>query len=131
MNERNVVRLVEIRTSKGELLCSLQIKEMLTESGDNNPKDSQGNEKGKGKENELNKGGSSDNKEETMTYAQKRYLFRLLAERGIEGDEAHEYLKEKFKVESLKEVTKYEASQVIERLLREQKGGDSHDRSPK
>ena len=58
-----------------------------------------------------------------MTDAQKRYLFRILADQGKEGEEAHEYLKSHFQVKSLKEVTKLEASQAIERLLAESKGG--------
>ena len=52
-----------------------------------------------------------------MTDAQKRYLFRILAEQGIKGDKAHEYLKDLFKIESLKEVTKFEASRMIGQLL--------------
>ena len=58
-----------------------------------------------------------------MSDAQKRYLFRLLADQGKDGEEAHEYLKKLFGVSSLKEVTKLEASQMIERFLAEQKGG--------
>jgi len=52
-----------------------------------------------------------------MTDAQKRYLFRILADQGKEGEEAHEHLKKLFQVTSLKEVTKLEASQAIDRLL--------------
>ena len=52
-----------------------------------------------------------------MTSSQKRYLFRLLADQGIEGDAAHEYLKGAFSVASLKEVTKSQASRKIEELL--------------
>ena len=51
-----------------------------------------------------------------MTDAQKRYLFRILAEYGIEGDEAHDKLKDIFQVDSLKEITKLEASKMIEHL---------------
>jgi len=58
-----------------------------------------------------------------MTDAQKRHLFRILAEHGIEGGEAHHKLKDIFQVDSLKEVTKLEASKMIERLLEEIKGG--------
>jgi hypothetical protein len=63
------------------------------------------------------------NSEAFMTDAQKRYLFRILADQGKEGEAAHEYLKDHFQVNSLKEVTKLEASQAIERLLAESKGG--------
>jgi hypothetical protein len=58
-----------------------------------------------------------------MTDAQKRYLFRLMADKGIEGDRAHQRLRELFQVDSLKEVSKLEASKMIERLLEEGKGG--------
>ena len=64
-----------------------------------------------------------------MTDAQKRYLFRLLAGQGFEEDKAHERLKELLHVDSLKEVTKSEASKMIERLLEESKGGED-DRPP-
>lgn len=41
------------------------------------------------------------NSDSPMTDAQRRYLFSLLAERQIEGDDAHRYLLEKAGVESL------------------------------
>jgi hypothetical protein len=53
-----------------------------------------------------------------MTDAQKRYLLRLLAERGIEGDEAYDYLKKTFGVDYLSDVGKLEASRVIDQLLK-------------
>lgn len=58
-----------------------------------------------------------------MTDAQKRYLFRLLADQGMEGDSAYQYLKDHFQVNSLKEITKLEASRVIDRLVTEAQGG--------
>ena len=69
-----------------------------------------------------------------MTDAQKRYLFRILADRGCEGDQAHAHLKKLFGVELLKDVTKLEASRGIEKLLEQaqtaitEKGGNrNHD----
>jgi hypothetical protein len=59
-----------------------------------------------------------------MSDAQKRYLFRILAEQGIEGDKAYQYLKDAFGVESLKQATKYDASRLISRMLEESQGGD-------
>ncbi len=55
---------------------------------------------------------------EPMTEAQRRYLFRLLAERQIEGDGAQSFLLEALKVKSLSEVTKAQASALIEELLK-------------
>ena len=57
-----------------------------------------------------------------MTDSQKRLLFRILADQGIEGDKAHQHLKSIFQVNSLKEVTKLEASRGIEKLLSDAKG---------
>jgi len=54
-----------------------------------------------------------------MTEAQRRYLFRLMAERGIYGDEAHTQLKNALKVDSLKKGTKAQASNLIEQLVKE------------
>ncbi|MBI1805080.1 MAG: hypothetical protein HY033_10300 [Ignavibacteriae bacterium] len=63
------------------------------------------------------------NGEALMTDSQKRLLFRLLADQGIEGEKAHEHLKKQFQVNTLKEVTKLEASRGIEKLLSDAKGG--------
>jgi hypothetical protein len=57
-----------------------------------------------------------------MTEAQRRYLFRLLADEGIEGDEAHEHLKKLLGVASLKDVTKKQASETIDELSRKTEG---------
>jgi hypothetical protein len=64
-----------------------------------------------------------------MTDAQKRYLFRIMAEKGYENDKGYARLKELFQVDSLKEVTKLEASKMIERLLDDGKDGN-HDPVP-
>jgi len=63
--------------------------------------------------------GTSGNGKAPMTEAQRRYLFRLLADRGIEDDEAHQHLKELFGVVSLKDVTKEDASAAIDQMVRE------------
>jgi len=61
-------------------------------------------------------GGNGD--EALMTEAQRRYLFRLLAGQGLEGEAAQEFLKEHLDVSSLKEVTKAQATRAIDRLLK-------------
>lgn len=65
---------------------------------------------------------------ESMTSPQKRLLFRLMATRGKEGETAHEELKKKFRVKSLQEVSKREASRMIEQLM-ETQGGNGHGSS--
>ena len=106
-------RLIELRNRHGELIFSLYITEKTLPEI---PKEAKENPTEKGEE-------KPKNQDAFMTDAQKRYLFRILADQGKEGEEAHEYLKKLFQVSSLKEVTKLEASQAIERLLAEQKGG--------
>jgi hypothetical protein len=58
-----------------------------------------------------------------MTEAQQRKLFRLLAEKGIHGDKAQDELKRRFRVNDLGDVSKQEASRMIETLIGEAKGG--------
>lgn len=66
-----------------------------------------------------------------MSEAQRRYLFRILAGYGIEGDAAHAYLKEHLGVAKLTGVSKFEATKLIDRLLKElptevNRGADQH-----
>jgi len=119
-------RFIELRTQDGKTIISFYLfeKEVVLDR----PDPSVGAKKDPGK----SKGevGNDQTNDSQMTPAQKRYLFRILAEQGIEGDEAHEHLKKLFEVDSLKDVTKFEASGMIERLLNEAKGGEVDDTTP-
>lgn len=64
------------------------------------------------------RGGDNEPK---MTEPQKRYLFRLLALQGVEGDAAEDHLKEYFQVKSLKEISKAAASELINQMVKDQK----------
>jgi len=114
------VKCIDLRTVEGKVILVLYLyeKEIVLE-------DSQETKAQKRpKEHEKEKAKASSKREEPlMTEAQKRYLFRILADNRIEGDRAHQQLKELFQVNSLKEVSKLEASRMIERLLEEAKGG--------
>jgi len=57
-----------------------------------------------------------------MTENQRRYLFGILAEHGVTGDIAHDFLIQTFGSGSLKEITKKEASDLIEELLANAQG---------
>ena len=98
-------RMIEVTDGKGTVLLSFDMVEHPGEAG-GNP--------------------AGEEKQALMTPAQKRYLFRLLASKGMEEDQAYQHLKESFQVDTLKEVTKIEASRMIDRLLEETKeqGGD-------
>ncbi|MFH1701210.1 MAG: hypothetical protein ABIE07_11555 [Candidatus Zixiibacteriota bacterium] len=52
-----------------------------------------------------------------MTDAQRRYLFRLLAERKIEGDDAKVHLLQRTNVVSLEKITKTQASTLIDEMV--------------
>lgn len=53
-----------------------------------------------------------------MTEPQRRYLFRLMAGQGYHKEGAEERLKDIFLVDSLSEVKKHHAAQVIDELLK-------------
>jgi urease accessory protein UreH len=95
---------IEVRTAEGKHIFSLYLyeKEVAQDA-------SQGSRNAQA--------GSNSNNTAPMTDAQKRYLFRILAEQGLEGDKAHQHLKEQFGVDSLQDVSKFEASRMIESLL--------------
>ncbi len=52
-----------------------------------------------------------------MSEGQRRYLFRILASQGLNGEAAHEHLKQLFGVESLMSATKSDAASLIDQLL--------------
>jgi hypothetical protein len=107
-------KVVEVRDRNGGLILSF----LVTEKSFNEPPKEIKNDPSEPKRNE-----NPLAQDAFMTDAQKRYLFRILADQGKEGEEAHDYLKKLFQVNSLKELTKLEASQAIERLLAGSKGG--------
>ncbi len=114
------VKCMEVRTGEGILIFTLQLweKEMGAEAKPQKavPTNSEPRQ-------ERNQPGNSPNGEPLITDAQKRYLFRILADQGIEKERAYQYLKETFGVPVLKEVSKSEASRMISQLLGESEGG--------
>lgn len=119
---KNKVRCIELRTAEGKVILVLYLyeKEIVLEDSQKISADQK-----KRAKKEKTETARSQAEDFPMTDAQKRYLFRILADRGIEGDKAHQCLKEMFQVDSLKEVSKLEASKMIEQLLEEKKGGNS------
>ena len=116
----------EVRTNDGKVIFSVYVYESGVASADSpvESAEKKGEEKAEKIQNETSQ---TDGKE--MTAAQKRFLFRLMVGQGVEGEKAHQQLMDLFQVDSLKDVTKYEASKMIERLLEESKGGKD-DRVP-
>ena len=58
-----------------------------------------------------------------MTEPQKRYLFRLLAQQGIDATAVEGHLKEVFQVATLREVSKMAASELIDHMITNDKEG--------
>ncbi len=125
MSKEKACRVLEIRTGSGELLFSV----WLSEKGAASPEPPKPGEKpakekgGDGRKDEGRKEPGPSGNESLMSDPQKKYLFRILAEQGFEGEKAHEELKKSFGVDTLKKVTKLEASREIERRLEQQRGG--------
>jgi len=116
---KSKVKCLELRTPDGKVILVLYLyeKEIVLEDSPGVSSDNRGEAK-----KEKPQPRNPDPEEPLMTAPQKRYLFRILADKGIEGDEALQHLKELFQVDSLREVTKLQASKMIERLLEEAKG---------
>lgn len=125
------VRYLDICTIDGQVLFSFCLTEREVE-GKSTPPQTLTAPKQPPAENGIKnniekKNGVQDG--EPMTQAQQRKLFRLLAEKGIEGEKAHNELKRIFQVASLSDIRKAEASAVIDRLIQEMKGGNGHGSS--
>jgi uncharacterized protein (DUF2267 family) len=116
---KNKGKRFELRTPDGKVILVLHLVE---EAGPDDDSKAQPVEKPEAKAAKPQGPGPRE-ENPPMTDAQKRFLFRILAEKGIETDKAHQHLRELFQVDSLKEVSKLEASRMIERLLEEAKGG--------
>ena len=111
---------IEVYTPNGILLFKAVLTDIAislhTKSESRSEHSSKSEVKGNGKSNG-----------EAVTDPQKRLLFRLMATNyHLEGDQAFEKLKELFQANSLKEVSKFEASKMIERLLEEERES-AHD----
>jgi hypothetical protein len=127
-------RYVNVKTSDGKVLLSLYFNPgsgiVLESRLDSKPAQGRGPaNKGNGNGKERGNGSSSDNGT-GMTYPQKRLLFRLMAQEGFEGDAAQEELLRLFEADTLMDVSKSEASRMIERLLKEAKEGGGKDGLP-
>ena len=110
------VKCIDVRTADGTPILSLYVSEQDITLGDSSKASPTQNRRTKDRASQNN---SNSTDESLMTDAQKRYLFRILADQGMEPDKAHERLKELFGVDSLQEVSKREASRMIEQLLEE------------
>jgi hypothetical protein len=114
-----MVKWAEIRNKQGETQWTVWLNPRETKTVNSTAKQTQPQTETQTKPQgeSPSKEGPGDN-HDRMTDAQKRYLFRLLADQGIEGEDAYKQLKKTFGVEYLKDVTKQEASRAIDQLLK-------------
>jgi hypothetical protein len=121
---------IEVRSANGTLMLSLRICDETRGAGNeanasprraaqaSNSRSRNGSRNSNGNGNENGNGNGNGHQDaDAISDAQKRYLFRILADQGLEGDQALSHLKERFGVEGLSNVTKREASDLIEELL--------------
>ena len=97
------VKTLEPRTAEGKLIVSLQLVEKEVEP---EGKQNAGGNRRPEPKSKKSSGLSGSQNGEPMSEAQRRYLFRILADLGIEGDAAFEKLISLFDVSALKQVTK-------------------------
>lgn len=67
---------------------------------------------------DATRSGNGGDPDAPMSEAQRRYLFRLLAGLGYQGQAAEDYLYQEFEVRSLQGVTRNQASTLIDQLLK-------------
>ncbi len=117
---------VNVKTKDGRVLLSLfPAKDIVLEGRLDNVFRQETTGEKKGGNGNGNGGNGHSDTGEVMTYPQKRYLFRILAQQGVEGNKVQEHLLKLFQADSMKDVTKQEASRMIERLLKEAEGGEN------
>jgi hypothetical protein len=106
----------DVRSPEGTLMFSVHLVDESPPTSNGQPPSAQSNQSPAGEPPKRSDGQKDSG---AMTHAQERYLFRILADRGVEGDAAHEELIDLFGVQSLATVSKEEASSMIKRLLQE------------
>ncbi len=121
---KKTIKLVEVQTPKGEGVFQFRIVESVITEEEASPPKPQPAPGGNGAKPQDGEGKSQSVQCDPMTDSQKRYLFRIMAVRGKEGEDAHEELKRLFQVKTLKDVTKFDASRMIEELLEKEKQGN-------
>ena len=106
----------EVRSPEGTLMFSVHVVDESTAHRNGQSSTVPSNQRPAG-ESPKRSDGQKDSG--AITAAQERYLFRILADRGMEGDAAHEELIHLFGVQSLATVSKEQASSMIKKLLQE------------
>lgn len=91
---------------------ALSLEEMAEEFGT-------GSGNGNGSGDGMPSHGSPQSEVRFMTPEQRKFLFKLLAEKGVAADDGHAWLCKASSVEDVKFITKKQASELIDHLRRE------------
>lgn len=91
---------------------ALSLEEMAEEFGN-------GSGNGNGSGDGMPSHGSPQSEVKFMTPEQRKFLFKLLAEKGVAADDGHAWLCKAASVEDVKFITKKQASELIDHLRRE------------
>jgi hypothetical protein len=108
---------IEVRSPDGSLMFTLRIIDETQGTGNKTQHSANRTGRPASSQKSQSHNGNGEKDGDAITDAQKRYLFRILADQGMEGDDALAHLKERLGVEDLNNVTKREASSLIEELL--------------
>ena len=96
-------RILDVKDTDGKVVVSIQLlggEDLFIHEETASKSAQKPDSKGK-----QPKGKGCPNDGSLMTDAQKRLLFRLLADRGLEGDKAYDHLKHLFQVDTLNEIS--------------------------
>ena len=99
---KKTIKLVEVQTPKGEAFFQFRIVESGITEEEVSPTKPQPSPGGNGAKPQNGEVKSQSVPGDPMTDSQKRYLFRIMAVLGKEGEDAHEELKRRFQVKTLK-----------------------------
>jgi len=121
-SSKGLALTAELESSDDIAGCYRKLKEVVESNLNGAPSASPDSNSSESSKQNKKGTGSTQGNGAPMTDPQKQYIFRLLADQGIEGDVAHELLKESFGVNVLTDVTKAQASSKIEELLKGSEG---------
>jgi len=101
----------------------ISLEELAEEFGNGN---GNGNGNGSGNPLSTDRAKSTTDSDKPMSVSQRKYLFRLLAEKGKTEEEAESWLRTAFEVESFDHVTRKVASDMINHLLESANQPEEH-----
>ena len=116
---RMSVTRAKVRALRDAINVAVVALEELSQAYTNGNAGSHANGNGAGAHDTASSQSAQTDTDRPMTERQRKYLYRLLGERGVPSDEAQDWLLRNFGAGSLKNITAREASELIDQLLAE------------